>query len=118
MGIKWKGYAYTVRTSQECVELSLKAALRLAGVEYPKKHDVSRVLLLARRRFPNWFKVESFAKTSRALAEMREPSMYGDELRFVPSTELFTKEHAARALAEANEVYKACSKLLKELSTK
>jgi len=118
MGIKWKGYAYTVRSSQECVELSLKAALRLVGVEYPKKHDVSRVLLLARKRFPDWFGVENFVNISRALAEMREPAMYGDELRFVPSTELFTKKHAAKALAEANEVYKACSRLLKELRVK
>jgi HEPN domain-containing protein len=118
MSVKWKGYAYAVRSSQECVELSLKAALRLVGVEYPKKHDVSRVLPLARRRFPDWFKVEEFAKISRALAEMREPAMYGDELRFVPSTELFTKQHAAKALAEANEVYKACSRLLKEISAK
>jgi len=114
MGIKSKGYAYAVRSSQECVELSLKAALRLVGVEYPKKHDVSRVLLLAKKRFPNWFRVENFAKVSRALAEMREPAMYGDELRFVPSTELFTSEHAAKALTEANEVYRACSRLLKE----
>jgi HEPN domain-containing protein len=118
MSIKWKGYAYTVRCSQECVELSLKAALRLVGVEYPKKHDVSRVLLLARKRFPNWFRVEDFAKISRALSEMREPAMYGDELRLVPSTELFTKEHAAKALAEASEAYKACSRLLKETGTK
>jgi len=46
MGIRLKGYAYTVRSSQESVELSLKAALRLVGVEYPKKHEISRVLLL------------------------------------------------------------------------
>lgn len=118
MSIKWKGYAYTVRSSQECVELSLKAALRLVGVEYPKKHDVSRVLLLASKRFPNWFRVEDFAKISRALMEMREPAMYGDELRLVPSTELFTKEQAAKALAEASEVHKACSRLLKETGTK
>lgn len=118
MAIKYKGYAYTVRSSQECVELGLKAALRLVGVEYPKKHDVSRVLLLARKRFPNWFRVEDFAKISRALAEMREPAMYGDELRLVSSTELFTKEHAVKALTEANEVYKACSRLLKEPSTR
>ena len=118
MAIKWRGYAYAVRSSQECVELSLKAALRLVGVEYPKKHDVSRVLLMARRRFPEWFRVEDFAKIGRALSEMREPAMYGDELRFVSSTELFTKRHAAKALAEAKEIYKACSGLLKETSHK
>ena len=113
-GIMWKSYAYAVRSSQECVELSLKAALRLVDVEYPKKHDVSRVMLLARKRFPDWFRAEDFAKTSRALAEMWEPGMYGDELGSIPSTKLFTKDHAAKALAEANEVYKACSRLLKE----
>jgi HEPN domain-containing protein len=35
-------YSYAVRSSQECVELSLKAALRAVGVECPRKHDVSR----------------------------------------------------------------------------
>ncbi|MDW8074126.1 MAG: HEPN domain-containing protein, partial [Nitrososphaerota archaeon] len=33
--------AYSIRSSQESVELALKAALRLLGIEYPKKHDVS-----------------------------------------------------------------------------
>jgi len=33
-------YPYVVRQSQEAVELSLKAALRLVGVEPPKWHDV------------------------------------------------------------------------------
>lgn len=37
-------YAYAVRQSQEAVELLLKAALRLAGVEPPKWHDVGPVL--------------------------------------------------------------------------
>jgi HEPN domain-containing protein len=33
-------YPYTVRLSQECVELSLKAVLKAVGIEYPKIHDV------------------------------------------------------------------------------
>ncbi|MBD3157888.1 MAG: HEPN domain-containing protein [Candidatus Lokiarchaeota archaeon] len=36
--------ADTVRYCQECVELGLKGILRLRGVEYPKKHDISTVL--------------------------------------------------------------------------
>ena len=36
-------YPETVRYSQECVELSLKACLRMAGIEYPKVHDVGDV---------------------------------------------------------------------------
>lgn len=44
-----RNYPYCLRLSQECVELSLKASLRLVGIEYPKIHDVSEVLLSARR---------------------------------------------------------------------
>jgi hypothetical protein len=33
-----------IRRNQESVELSVKAALRLLGIEYPRKHDVSDVL--------------------------------------------------------------------------
>ena len=33
-------YPYVMRQSQEVVELSLKVALRVAGIEPPKWHDV------------------------------------------------------------------------------
>jgi len=46
-------YPYAVRLSQECVELSLKAALKAVGIDYPKVHDVSDVLEVAARDFPN-----------------------------------------------------------------
>ncbi|MEM3563261.1 MAG: HEPN domain-containing protein [Candidatus Jordarchaeaceae archaeon] len=39
-----KNYPYAVRLSQEAVELSLKAVLRLVGIEYPKIHDLSEIL--------------------------------------------------------------------------
>jgi len=35
-------YPFTVRQSQEAVELALKASLRLVGIEPPKWHDVAR----------------------------------------------------------------------------
>lgn len=37
-------YSDVVRDAQSVVELSLKAALRAAGVEVPKIHDVGRAL--------------------------------------------------------------------------
>ena len=37
-------YHRAVRRAQECIELSLKAILRLVGIEYPRQHDVSIVL--------------------------------------------------------------------------
>jgi len=45
-------YPYAVRLSQECVELSLKAALKTVGIDYPKVHDVSDVLADVSERFP------------------------------------------------------------------
>jgi HEPN domain-containing protein len=106
------GYAYAVRTAQECVELSLKAALRLVGIDYPKKHDVSRILLHVRARFPTWFDVSRFAEVSRELAAKREPAMYGVEAKMQPAEDLFTKQDAATALKQAVEVHRSCVRLL------
>jgi len=66
-------YPEVVRYSQECVELSLKACLRLVGVEYPKVHDVGDVLRAESMRFPSWFReeVDRLAEISRDLAEKR-----------------------------------------------
>lgn len=112
--LKDKNYAYTVRSSQECVELSLKAVLRLMGIEYPKKHDVSRVLLMNKWRFPEWFPTERFAEISLTLAEKREPAMYGNELRMIPASTLFDEEQANEALRDAERVYNVSLRLLHE----
>lgn len=108
-------YSYAVRSSQECVELSLKAALRAVGVEYPKKHDVSRVLLRMKDRFPAWFAVEDFARVSRELVELREPAMYGDEIRMISSSALFRKEQAEEVLEKARKTHETCRALLQAL---
>ena len=70
-------YPYAVRLSQECVELSLKAV----GVEYPKIHDVSDILVDVGWRFPEWFRAELgfLQETSRILVKKREISLYGGE---------------------------------------
>jgi len=46
-------YQYVVRQSQEAVELLLKVALRLVGVEPPKWRDVGPVLRREVDRFPS-----------------------------------------------------------------
>jgi len=45
-------YPYVVRQSQEAVELLLKAALRIVGVEPPKWHDVGPILKREINKFP------------------------------------------------------------------
>ncbi len=45
-------YSDVVRESQEIVELALKGLLRQVGIEPPKQHDVSDLILGAMERFP------------------------------------------------------------------
>ncbi|MEM4536678.1 MAG: HEPN domain-containing protein, partial [Nitrososphaerota archaeon] len=103
--------AYSIRSSQEAVELGLKAALRLLGIEYPKKHDVGPVLIKFRDKFPQWFPVNKLAETSRKLAEKREPAMYGDELSMTPADLLSNKSDAVESLELARETLEAVKRL-------
>lgn len=114
--IKRKDYSGTVRRSQECVELSLKGALRLYGIEYPREHDVKSLLLRVTARFPAWFskRAEEFGKISEELVKHRGPSMYGDEEKGIPPTELFGEEHARKALEDAEFVHGQCRRLFSE----
>jgi HEPN domain-containing protein len=107
-------YPYVMRQSQEAVELSLKAALRVVGIEPPKWHDVGPILMQNRDRFPEWFreKIPKVASMSRKLRREREASMYGDEETGLPPESLYTDEDAKEALSYADFVYEACKRLL------
>lgn len=107
-------YPYALRLSQECVELSLKASLKLVGIEYPKVHDVSDVLLERRERFPGWFgeKVEFMAEASSALAAKRELAFYGGEEDLLAPNDVISREEAERAVRQAKEIHILCRRLL------
>jgi len=109
-------YPYALRLSQECVELSLKAALRIVGIEYPKRHDVSDVLVMAKERFPEWFRdeIDFLADTSRRLAKKREVSMYGDEALMLSPDEVVSREEARAAVESAEKTYSLCKRMLNE----
>ena len=76
-----ESWADVVRESQEIVELALKALLRACGVDPPRIHDVSEVLLAERERLPESLadEVETLAKISRDLRRDRELAFYGAE---------------------------------------
>ena len=109
-----KEYPDVVRYSQECVELSLKASLRFVGIEYPREHDVSDVLIEVAGRYPKWIQghIEDLARISRNLALLRGHSTYGEENRGVPPSKLFGTKEATAALTDAKSVFRTCSKLL------
>ena len=103
-----------VRYSQECTEFSLKACLRLVGVEYPREHEVSDILTASSNRFPEWFRkrIRQFAEISLTLAEARGPSVYGDEARGIPASKMFGRDEAEKAVADAAEVHNISEELL------
>jgi HEPN domain-containing protein len=110
-------YPMTVRRSQECVELSLKAVLRGIAIEYPREHDVSKALEMVKGKVPNWFssKIPEFIEISKDLSKKRGPALYGYESELKPASDIFNIKDAKEALASAEEVFNACNKLINEI---
>ena len=92
-----ESWADVVGESQEAVELALKGLLRSCGVEAPRIHDVSDVLLAERDRLPLHARteVERLAAISRDLRRDRELAFYGAE-DLTPSS-FYTRDDAIRA---------------------
>lgn len=90
-----------VRESQEVVELALKALLRSCGVDPPRVHDVSEVLLTERARLPEALRsnLDGMVAASRRLRRDRELAFYGAE-DLTPS-DFYSKEDAERARSSA-----------------
>jgi len=107
-------YPYTIRECQEAVELSLKAALRIVGIEPPKIHDVGPLLRKNSHLFPDWFKqnINRMATISRTLRREREVSMYGDEELSLTPEEIYCEDDAKNALLDCEFVLQNCKKLL------
>jgi HEPN domain-containing protein len=96
-----KSWADVVGESQESVELALKALLRASGVEPPRIHDVSDVLLAQRSRLPPALRPAAprLAAISRHLRRDRELAFYGTE-DLTPSS-FYSGKDAASARAGA-----------------
>jgi HEPN domain-containing protein len=92
-----KSWADVVRESQEVVELALKGLLRAVGIEPPRIHDVSDVLMAERPRFPVMIQqdLDTLAAGSRTLRRDRELAFYGAE-DLTPSG-FYTQEDAVSA---------------------
>lgn len=89
-----------VREAQECVELGLKGILRCHGIEPPKIHDVSALLLTHRARLEaSALEVERLAAISQRLRKERELSFYGD-IDFIPE-DRYSESEAAQAHRDA-----------------
>ena len=96
-----ESWADVVRESQEIVELALKALLRASGIDPPRIHDVSEVLLAERERLPAALipEIDTLAEASRQLRRDRELAFYGAE-DLTPSG-FYTRKDGETALASA-----------------
>jgi hypothetical protein len=99
-----QAYSDVVREAQELVELALKALLRHVGIEPPKWHDVSTILLEHRGRFRGVAEadLERLATASTWLRKERELSLYRD-IDFIP-TEQYGQDDGVRAIEDARFV--------------
>jgi len=111
-------YPYAVRLSQECVELSLKAVLKAIGIEYPKIHDVSDILVDFVDRPPEWFRaeLEFLRESSKILVKKREISLYRGEEAFLSPEEVISKGDAEDATRRAGKAYELCKKLIDSIN--
>jgi HEPN domain-containing protein len=106
-------YSDVVREAQEAVELATKAMLRRAGIDPPKWHDVSGIILENRERFPG-IASEHFSRladVSKALRRDRELSFYGD-IDFIPSEE-YSRADADSAIEAARFVVEIAAGVVK-----
>jgi hypothetical protein len=104
-----ESWADVVRESQEAVELALKGLLRACGVDPPRIHDVSDVLLAERERLPEALRthVERLAAISKDLRRDRELAFYGSE-DLTPSR-FYSQKDAERAREGAQLVARLVS---------
>jgi len=102
-----QSWADVVRESQEIVELALKGLLRAYGVEPPRVHDVSALLIAERERLPSTLhkQLPRLASISRDLRRDRELAFYGAE-DLTPGN-FYAAEDADRARSSAQEAVAA-----------
>ena len=104
-----ESWADVVRESQEVVELALKGLLRSCGIDPPRVHDVSDVLVSERDRLPEAVAadLDALVTASRQLRRDRELAFYGAE-DLTPSG-FYSREDANRARSQARHVVEVVS---------
>jgi HEPN domain-containing protein len=120
--LKWMRYPESISSSQECIELSIKAMFLLLTADYPKRHifkdEEFEALFekvpkeLSYLEFPRLFLCSKF------WSSLYEVAKYGDERLGVGPEKLFGKEEAELALTHAKKCWSATQTLLSYVKRK
>lgn len=109
--MKEEDYSDVVREAQEIVELAQKSILRKLGIDPPKWHDVSDIILANLELIPDEIHqdIKKIINITKWLRGEREISFYGD-IDFIPTSE-YDIEDARKAISCAVEWVSICKKL-------
>jgi HEPN domain-containing protein len=114
--LNYANYPESISSSQECIELSIKAMFLLLKGEYPKKHKFEDEEFEALfKKVPEELRYFNFPKLflySKFWSNFYEVAKYGDERLGVGPEKLFEKEEAELALKHAKECELAAQTLL------
>jgi HEPN domain-containing protein len=105
--VKEGEFNLAVRRAQEVVELTLKGALKILGVDYPKVHDVAPVFsdqLRQKHHIADPAVLQKIEEASLWLAQSRAPSFYFDRE--------YKKDDAEQAVKDAAFVLHQVKELL------
>ena len=108
---RWDDVIYSY---QMAVEQSMKAILILFCIEYPKKHDISKIYLeLKALSLPEWFlnKIELHSEIIKDLVRLRGTSAYG-YVDGITSDDFF--DDALKFKESVKEIIEDCEKLIIE----
>ena len=112
---RWDDVIYSY---QMTIEQALKAILILYGIEYPKKHDISKEYkILKDQEVPKWFldKIDNQSKILKELTNKRGLSAYG----YVDGIVKDDFKEAAKSFKKfVKEILEDCEILINEFSTK
>jgi hypothetical protein len=92
----------------------------VVGIEFPREHDVSDVLLSAAARLRARWRSDlpEIARRMREITPKRGPAMYGLEAQGVPASEAFDEDDGRAALADAEFVLARCTAWLEEWTSR
>jgi len=98
-------YDDVIREAHEALELILKGSLRFIGIDPPKRHDPSDVLLRHLDRLPAGWRdrASRLQELSHRLFAERGLAFYGDEDDLAPPSELFDRSDAEEAICGVEE---------------
>ena len=104
-----------IESFQHAFELSLKALYQIQGVSYPKCHNASKSIEKITKRmkelpykvnFSEWDKfVKWISEKSDYMDHLHHITIYGDEERDIPASQLFTQKEKSEIIQNVATMY-------------